>query len=68
MAVTPPLCYYKIINKRRNMKLDEINHEVKMSVKDSLELMEKLMDMIKMTKEYAELLEKRIALLEKGEN
>jgi|AACY02.14.fsa_nt_gi hypothetical protein len=50
------------------MKLDEINHEVKMSVKDSLELMEKLMDMIKMTKEYAELLERRIALLEKGEN
>jgi DNA-binding transcriptional regulator GbsR (MarR family) len=49
------------------MKLDEINHEVKMSVKDSLELMEKLMDMIKMTKEYAELLERRIALLEKGE-
>ena len=46
----------------------QMNDEVKMSVKDSLELMEKLMDMIKMTKEYAELLEKRIALLEKGEN
>ena len=43
-----------------------MNDNVKMSVKDSLELMRKLMEMIKMNKEYAELLEKRIALLEKN--
>ena len=43
-----------------------MNNDVKMSVKDSLELMRKLMEMIKMNKEYAELLEKRIALLEKN--
>ncbi len=43
-----------------------MNDDVKMSVKDSLELMRKLMEMIKMNKEYAELLEKRIALLEKN--
>ena len=43
-----------------------MNNDVKMSVKDSLELMKKLMEMIKMNKEYAELLEKRIVLLEKN--
>ena len=37
-----------------------------MSTKDTLELFKQLLDMIKMNKQYAELLEKRIALLEKG--
>ena len=34
--------------------------------KDTLELIKELFEMIKMNKQYAELLEKRIALLEKG--
>ena len=37
-----------------------------MSTKDTLELFKQLLDMIKMNKQYAELLEKRIALLEKS--
>ena len=37
-----------------------------MSTKDTLELFKQLLDMIKMNKQYAELLEKRIELLEKG--
>ncbi len=43
-----------------------MNNDVKMSVKDSLELMRKLMEMIKMNTDYAKLLEKRIKLLEKN--
>ena len=37
-----------------------------MSTKDTLELFKQLLEMIKMNKQYAELLEKRIALLEKS--
>ena len=37
-----------------------------MSTKDTLELFKQLLDMIKMNKQYAELLEKRITLLEKS--
>ena len=37
-----------------------------MSTKDTLELFKQLLEMIKMNKQYAELLEKRIALLEKA--
>jgi hypothetical protein len=34
--------------------------------KDTLEMFKELMEIIKLNKQYAELLEKRIALLEKG--
>ena len=37
-----------------------------MSTKDTLELFKQLLEMIKMNNQYAELLEKRIALLEKS--
>jgi len=37
-----------------------------MSTKDTLELFKQLLEMIKMNKQYAELLEKRITLLEKS--
>ena len=37
-----------------------------MSTKDTLELFKQLLEMIKMNKQYTELLEKRIALLEKS--
>ena len=44
-----------------------MNDDVKMSVKDSLDLMKELMSMIKLNTDYIKILEKRIALLEKKE-
>ena len=42
-----------------------MNNDVKMSVKDTLDLMKELMGMIKLNTDYIKILEKRIALLEK---
>jgi hypothetical protein len=43
-----------------------MNEDVKMSVKDTLDLMKELMGMIKLNTDYIKILEKRIALLEKN--
>ena len=43
-----------------------MNEDVKMSVKDTLDLMKELMSMIKLNTDYIKILEKRIASLEKN--